>query len=154
MIYAFNKFFLKFKIFLYKCFHYKLFKGIILHGIPEIVHYDKVSFGLETRINPNVFLQGAGGITIGKNVTLSYGATILSTGYFLTDWNANKYRKEHEDKPVLIADNVWVGANVTILSGVSVSEGVVIAAGSVVTRNLDNPNTLYAGSPARIIREL
>jgi len=154
MIYVVKKVLLKFKVLLFKIFCYKLFKGVILFDIPEITFISRVSFGHGTRINSNVFLHAAGNITIQNNVTLSHGVTILTTGYSLSDWNINKNNKSHEDKPVFVSSNVWVGANVTILSGVNIAEGVVIAAGSVVTKSLDCPNTLYAGSPAKKIREL
>ena len=36
------------------------------------------------------------------------------------------------DEPVIIEDDVWIGANVTILKGVTIGRGAVIAAGSVV----------------------
>lgn len=154
MIYIVKKVLLKFKNCIFKICHYKLFKGVILFDTPEIVYFNRVSFGQGTRINSKVFLQAAGGITIESNVTLSHGVTILSTGYSLTNWRTNKLDKVHEDKAVFISSNVWLGANVTILNGVNIAEGVVVAAGSVVTKSLESPNALYAGSPAKKIREL
>ena len=121
MIYTITVLILKLKILIYKSLNYKLFNKVILHGIPKIVYPQRVSIGSSTRINPRVFLQAAGGVIIGKNVTLSYGVTILSTGYCLKNWSTNKYLKEHEDIPIYISDDVWVGANVTILSGVTIS---------------------------------
>ena len=41
----------------------------------------------------------------------------------------------------------------TILPGVSIGSNVVVAAGSVVTKDIPD-NSLVAGVPARIIREL
>ena len=46
-----------------------------------------------------------------------------------------------------------IGANVTILPGVTIEDGVVIGAGSVVTKDCKS-NTLYAGVPAKEIRNL
>ena len=53
--------------------------------------------------------------------------------------------------PVRIGNDVWVGAKATIVAGVSIGDGAVIAAHSVVTRDVP-PNTLVAGTPARVIR--
>ncbi|MBR1536811.1 MAG: hypothetical protein IJ630_07725 [Treponema sp.] len=47
---------------------------------------------------------------------------------------------------------MWIGANVTILDGVTVASGCVLAAGSVVTKSTE-PNGVYAGVPARRIKE-
>jgi maltose O-acetyltransferase len=55
--------------------------------------------------------------------------------------------------PVLIEDNVWLGARVTVLRGAHIGEGAVIGAHSVVTGTIP-PHTLAAGAPARVIRSL
>ncbi len=39
------------------------------------------------------FLHGAGGIVVGENTTLSYGTTILSTGYETNNWNLDNSEK-------------------------------------------------------------
>ena len=55
--------------------------------------------------------------------------------------------------PVIIGDNVWVGARSVILPGVIVGNNVVIAAGSVVTKDVPD-NSLVAGVPAVIKRKI
>ena len=56
-------------------------------------------------------------------------------------------------EPISIGNDVWIGGNVTILPGVSIGSNVVVAAGSVVTKDIPD-NSLVAGVPARIMREL
>ena len=55
--------------------------------------------------------------------------------------------------PVVIEDNVLVGANAVILEGVRVGKGAVVAAGAVVTKDVP-PRTVVAGSPAKVIKEV
>jgi len=55
--------------------------------------------------------------------------------------------------PVVIEDEVWIGANVTILPGVTIGRSSIIGAGSVVTDDVQ-PFSVYAGVPARKIRSL
>ena len=55
------------------------------------------------------------------------------------------------DAPVVIEDDVWVGANVTILKGVTIGRGSVIAAGAVVTKSCP-PYSIVGGVPARGIK--
>lgn len=55
--------------------------------------------------------------------------------------------------PVIIGDDVWVGANATILPGVTVGNYSVIAAGAVVNRDVPS-GALVGGVPARIIKRL
>jgi serine acetyltransferase len=54
-------------------------------------------------------------------------------------------------RPVVIGNNVWVGAGAMILPGVSIGDGSVIGAGSVVTRDVP-AGVVAAGAPARVIR--
>ena len=55
--------------------------------------------------------------------------------------------------PIEVHDGCWIGANSTILPGSVIEKGCVIAAGSVV-KGLLKPNRLYAGVPAKEIRQL
>nr|WP_243895920.1 acyltransferase [Paenibacillus sp. F411] len=55
--------------------------------------------------------------------------------------------------PIKVDDGCWIGARVTILPGVTVGQGCIIAAGAVVTKDCE-PNGLYAGVPARRIKDL
>jgi acetyltransferase-like isoleucine patch superfamily enzyme len=56
-------------------------------------------------------------------------------------------------EPVTIGRNVWIGRNCLILPGADIGENSVIAAGSVVTHSIPS-NSLAAGVPARVIREI
>ena len=54
-------------------------------------------------------------------------------------------------KPIVIGDDVWIGACAIILKGVTINNGAVIAAGAVVTKDVE-PYAIVAGNPARIIK--
>lgn len=56
-------------------------------------------------------------------------------------------------QPVVIEDDVLVGANAVILEGVRVGKGAVVAAGAIVTRDVA-PYTVVAGAPAREIKKV
>ncbi len=56
-------------------------------------------------------------------------------------------------KPIKIEDNVWIGGGAILLPGVRVGRNAVVGAGAVVTRNVP-ANTVVAGNPARVIREI
>jgi tetrahydrodipicolinate N-acetyltransferase len=56
-------------------------------------------------------------------------------------------------EPVVIEDEVLVGANAVVLEGVRVGRGSVVAAGAVVTQDVP-PLKVVAGQPARVIKEV
>lgn len=155
MIEFLNKVFNRALISIHRSINWSIYKeGVILYAIPKLIDRKKIKLGKAVRINESVFLHGAGGIEIKENVTLSYGTTILSTGYDTDNWDENKIKKIHKNSPITIEENVWVCANVTILEGVRVAKGSIIAAGSVVTNNLTEKKCLYGGIPARKIKDL
>jgi maltose O-acetyltransferase len=55
--------------------------------------------------------------------------------------------------PIVIGDHVWISYNVCILKGVTIGKGAIIGAGSVVTKDVP-PFTVYAGTPARYVRNI
>lgn len=60
-------------------------------------------------------------------------------------------KRPGDDLPIVIRDDVWVGAGAIILKGVTVGEGAIIAAGSVVTRDVDD-YSVVGGIPARLLK--
>jgi maltose O-acetyltransferase len=56
-------------------------------------------------------------------------------------------------QPIVIGDNVWIGAYATICPGVVIGDGCVVGTASVVTKSVP-PYTVVAGNPARPIRNL
>jgi tetrahydrodipicolinate N-acetyltransferase len=95
--------------------------------------------GEGTMIDMNVVVGGRG--TIGKNCHIGAGAVIAGV------------IEPPSATPVIIEDDVVVGANAVILEGVRVGKGAVVAAGAVVTQDVP-PNTVVAGTPARVIKQI
>ena len=56
-----------------------------------------------------------------------------------------------EYRPVVISDDVWIGARVTILPGAKIGKGVIIGAGAVITGEIPD-YAVVGGVPARIIK--
>lgn len=54
---------------------------------------------------------------------------------------------------VVVEDGCWLGGNVTVLPGVTIKKGCIVGAGAVVTKDTE-PDGLYAGIPAKRIKEL
>ncbi len=107
---------------------------------------DDVDFALD------VIVISSGGVSIGNRVLIGYRTQILSTNHIIPSNHKRIFGSGHQKKPVIIADDVWIGANSIILAGVEIGEGAVIAAGSIVTKSV-KPYTIVGGTPATFIRE-
>ena len=92
-----------------------------------------------------------GKITIGENVRLAMNVTMVCVSHKIGDSNMRAGETEYLD--INIGKGCWICANVLILPGVTIGEGTVVAAGAVVTSDLE-PDCLYAGVPARKIKQL
>lgn len=55
--------------------------------------------------------------------------------------------------PVVIGDDVWVGAYAVVLKGVTIGDRAIVGAGAVVTKDVP-PDVVVAGNPARIVKQL
>jgi acetyltransferase-like isoleucine patch superfamily enzyme len=128
-----------------------------------------------TYISTGTNLICAQEITIGSNVLIAWGCTIIDHDSHSLNWNdraedvkswregllsqgkkaaaALKNWSNVSMAPVHIKDKAWIGFNVIVLKGVTIGEGAVVGAASVVTKDVP-AWTLVAGNPARIIREL
>lgn len=125
---------------------------IRVYGKFTAVNPKGIRLGTNVAINEGVFLLGRTGITIGNDVVLSARCMLMDAGLSL-DEGGPMVERAHADKPITLEDGVWIGAGAIILAGVTIGANSVVGAGSVVTRNVP-PNTLVAGNPARVLRQL
>lgn len=127
--------------------------------------------GQNAMIWPPFFCVYGYNIHLGDHVFLNYLCTILDTSevrignHVMIGPSVHIYCAAHElradlriqglevAKPVVIEDNVWIGGSAILLPGVTIGRNAVVAAGAVVTRSVP-ANTVVAGNPARVIREI
>lgn len=126
--------------------HIQTFEAVKIECLPNAV----VEIGDKSYINHDSEIRCRERITIGNNVSIAYNVLLQDSDYHTTyDDNGNP---KPQTLPVVIEDNVWIGANAIILKGVTVGEGTIVAAGSVVTKSVP-PYSLVGGNPARIIKQ-
>ncbi|MBX6394301.1 MAG: 2,3,4,5-tetrahydropyridine-2,6-dicarboxylate N-acetyltransferase [Alicyclobacillaceae bacterium] len=95
--------------------------------------------GEGTMIDMNAVVGGRG--MIGKNCHIGAGAVIAGV------------IEPPSATPVVVEDDVVIGANAVILEGVRVGKGAVVAAGAVVIEDVP-PYTVVAGIPAKVIKQI
>lgn len=105
---------------------------------------DRSGLGINCSIQPCV--------TIGCDVMMGPECMMFTTNHTIADLSVPMDRQGFDaPRPIVIEDDVWIGARVIILPGVRVGRGSVIGAGSVVTHDIA-PYSIVAGNPARLIR--
>lgn len=110
-----------------------------------------VSIGKGTFINRECYFEAVGPITIGTDTAVGMQVAFVTSTHPFDE--AGRFSADPEGLPVVIGDRCWIGARAMILPGVTIGDDVVVAAGAVVTKDCA-ASGLYAGVPARRIREL
>jgi acetyltransferase-like isoleucine patch superfamily enzyme len=102
-------------------------------------------------IGPQCFIYAAGGITIGQNVGIGPGVTILTSAHKDPQDDGPILHQPIAFAPVILEDGCDIGARTTILKGVRIGKAAQIGAGAVVTRDIPD-FAVAAGVPAKVIR--
>jgi acetyltransferase-like isoleucine patch superfamily enzyme len=91
-------------------------------------------------------------VYIGNNVMMGPDCMLLTSNHRF-DAIERKYKGYTPIKPIIIEDNVWIGARVIILAGVTIGCGSTVGAGAVVSKSIP-PYSVAVGNPARIVKSL
>ena len=110
-----------------------------------------VTIGDHTRIGIHCTVIGP--VCIGNNVNLAQGITVTALNHNFEDTTKRIDEQGISTKPVMIGDDVWIGANAVILPGVTIGRHVVVAAGAVVTKDVPD-YSVVGGVPAKVIKQL
>ncbi|MEU4567455.1 sugar O-acetyltransferase [Micromonospora sp. NPDC023956] len=130
-----------------------LFAQIFAGPLPDSVRIFPpffTDYGLGTEFAEDAFVnQGCtfldqGGIRIGAGVMIGPKTSLVTSGHPVPPAERREYINA---APIVLEDNVWLGAAVTVLPGVTIGRNSVVGAGAVVTRDVP-PNTLATGPAA------
>ena len=90
-------------------------------------------------------------IHIGKDCLMSSNLTFRGTdGHTIIDRETGKV--VNRTRPIVIGNNVWVGASVTFIKGCKVADNTVVATQAVVSRRFDEEFVAIAGNPAQVVK--
>ena len=128
---------------------------------------------IASNLQADVYVEPGAALTIGNNVGMSstrlwihesarignnvkIGGCVLITDTDAHPMNYMARRSSNEgtkSAPVVIEDDVWIGAHCIILKGVTIGARSIIGAGSVVTKSIP-ADCVAAGNPCRVIKNL
>lgn len=93
-------------------------------------------------------------LTIGDNVKIGGGVLLIDTDCHPMDYNVRRTSNEGtKSAPIVIEDDVWIGAQSIVLKGVTIGARSIIGAGSVVTKSIP-ADCIAGGNPCKVIKML
>ena len=101
------------------------------------------------RMNYGVSLYAENAVTIGHRVRIGPYVMIVDTDFH----DAYQRSVRQPGTPVVVEDDVWIGAKASVLKGVRIGRGSIVGVGAVVTKSVP-PFSVVAGVPAKVIGRL
>lgn len=93
-------------------------------------------------------------LTIGSNVKVGACVLMIDTDSHPIDYEVRRVSNEGvKSAPIVIEDDVWIGAHSIVLKGVTIGARSIIGAGSVVTKSIP-ADCIAVGNPCKVIRFL
>lgn len=138
--------------------HCEIYGGLISINKGKIIIHEWAKLGSRSVIT------AVNRVEIGKDTAIAQGVTIIDNNTHPLNPQDRRYmrRTAHgspersneysANAPIIIGENVWIGASARICKGVTIGDNAVIAANSVVTHDVP-ANAIAAGNPARIVKE-
>jgi len=120
-----------------------LWKGV------KVYNADKLFIGNDVAITEDVWINAQGGVYIGDGVLIGPRTIIVTMNHIFDRLDIPIREQGLEVQPIVIEDDVWIGAGCIILPGVQIGRGSVIGAGAVVTHDIP-PYSVATGVPATV----
>ncbi|MGH9272163.1 MAG: acyltransferase [Ilumatobacteraceae bacterium] len=147
-----------------------------LRGHPAVSNHGRMVIGERVQLVSTIatleLVAADGGLLeIGPRTLVNFGCSLVATelvhigadchiGPYTMMLDNDYHRVEPErrlerppSRPIVVEDNVWIGARVIVMAGVTIGKDSCIGAASVVTSDVP-PRTLAAGVPSRVVRSL
>ena len=116
-----------------------------------------IELGEDVWVGYFCLLDGSGGLKIGNQVSISSGVHIYthdSSNYRIYNTEKDSENGSHINRaPVVIGNNVQIGANSIVLKGVSIGNNVIIGALSLVNSDIPD-NCIAVGNPCKVVKSL
>ena len=122
------------------------------------VHNNSVVYiGEKNYFNPHdsestIILSEEKNLFIGNNNAFSFGQFFRTADPHLI-YETNSHKRINPSKSIYIGDHVWIGQQCTILKGTKIHSGSIIGACSVISNKNISSNEVWAGIPAKKVKE-
>lgn len=124
-------------------------KNVVLKNI------EHMEIGSNVSIHEFCYLDGGRGLTIGDNVSIAHGCSIIAANHGFERIDTPFKYQELFFKNIKIGNNVWIGAKTTILAGATICDNVVIGAASLCSsKTILESWGAFVGNPIKKVKEI
>lgn len=130
-------------------------KGCVLDRSTWLVNGQNIELGDHVKVSAfSALIAGfEAKIHIGRYTLLGPGVFVVAANHGIAMTGVPIRDQPWSEKPVVIGDDVWVGANAVILPGTSIGAGAVIGAGTVVSGNVPAGAIVYTDRGTLVTRQ-
>jgi maltose O-acetyltransferase len=124
--------------------------GAMIH---EGVHFGMgrgLRVGERSYVGRGTFVALDATVTLGRDVMVGPQVMFFTSNHGIAT-HCPMIEQPLEPAPVVVEDDVWLGARCILLPGVTVGRGAIVAAGAVVTKDVP-PQAIVGGVPAKVLR--
>ncbi len=111
----------------------------------------QIELGENFYANHNLVILDAAKVIFGDNVFIAPNCGFYTAGHPIDTERRNQGLEYAY--PIVVGNNVWIGAGVQVMPGVTIGDNVVIGGGSIVVKDIPS-NSVAVGNPCRVIRPI
>lgn len=136
--------------------------SVRLSGKPSLAFNNRYLEAPELAIGDGTFIGHDCSFTAGKSIRIG-NHCLLAGGVRVSDQDGHPLNAEQrragqptpwaDVHPVVIGDDVWIGAGAVVLKGVTIGDRAIIGTRAVVTKDVP-ADCVFAGNPARVVKRL
>jgi acetyltransferase-like isoleucine patch superfamily enzyme len=115
---------------------------------------EKVVLGQNVKLVNTLLNVASGSICIGDNTFFGHNVMVITGTHEVMKTGIERHDYPETGRDIRIGRGVWIASGAIILGPCEIGDNTVVSAGSVVCGGILEPNSVYAGIPARKIRHI
>jgi acetyltransferase-like isoleucine patch superfamily enzyme len=121
------------------------------HGSKIRIHEGEASIGAKTVLGQECTISAFQHVSIGRECIVADRAMLIDFDHGVVEVERPIRLQGIYKRDVSVGHNCWIGYGACILRGVTVGDNSIVGANTVVTKDVE-PNSVVAGTPARLLR--